>query len=92
MIEILGVAILALMFTRTFEPIQKAKGWLLDRFVFLPFIHDHLSTVLYCAKCFSFWVYLLIISPQFDIINAALCSFCAYLLNHLVDRIESYYD
>tara|TARA_R110000803_G_scaffold33722_4_gene73781 strand:+ start:3310 stop:3582 length:273 start_codon:yes stop_codon:yes gene_type:complete len=88
--EIVGISILSLMFTRTFEPLKKAKGWLLDRFVFLPFIHDHLSTVLYCAKCFSFWAYLII--SQGDIINAALCSFIAYLLNHLIDRVESWYE
>jgi len=87
--EIIGIAILSLMFTRTFKPVEKAKSWIVERFRFLPFVYDALNTLLFCPKCFGFWIYLVVYQ---DLIGAALCSFIAYLINHLVDRIESYYD
>jgi hypothetical protein len=89
MINIIGIAILSLMFARTFEPIQKAKSWIVERFRFLPFVYDALNTLLFCPKCFGFWFYLIVFQ---DLIGAALCSFIAYLLNHTVDRIEEYYE
>jgi len=79
MIEILGIAVLVNMLTHWFAPIQKAKGWVVDR---LPL---WVAKLLVCSKCAGFWVGLIYFQ---DPILAALTSLTAYLIDNLIYKIE----
>jgi len=79
MTEYLGLAILGFMIAEWFQPIQ----WLKDKFKVFnwPFIGTHL----YCVKCCSFWLALLV---TLDLYSAAIVSILAYTISYLVDQIE----
>jgi len=81
MSEILGMAVLVNMLTHWFTPIQKAKGWVVDR---LPL---WVAKLLVCSKCAGFWVGLIYFQ---DPILAALTSLTAYLIDNLIYKIETW--
>lgn len=61
MIEVLGLACIALLFVKYFSPIQPIREWIVDRIVDLMikmnwwWLH-YLVQVLTCPFCFSFWL------------------------------------
>jgi len=87
-LNIVGVAILCNFFTHFFEPIQGAKNRLLNFLSFLP-LFIYVEKTLNCSKCLSFWTGLIVFQ---NIIIAALCSLIGYLVNHLIDRVEVWYE
>lgn len=87
--NIIGLAILGNFVAHWFEPIQGAKVKLIDLFKFNATIHNSLDLALNCGKCMSFWLGLLLFQ---NIFIAALCSLVGFLISHLIDRIESWYE
>ena len=49
MIEILGLAIISILITEWFEPIQKVKDY------FRCYSWPVIGKILYCGKCFGLW-------------------------------------
>ena len=89
MIELIGYAVLGLMFTKTFEPIQRPKDRIIKLLLPLSFLHRVVDKIFNCPKCATFW--LLIIVEQ-DLLMAALASFIAYFLNYITDVIDNWYE
>lgn len=85
-INILGVAVLAVMLAHWYTPIQRVKRWIISKVFRDGYIID---TVFNCSKCSGF---LLGIVFFLDLPTAALTSILAYFMNHLIDRVESYYE
>lgn len=88
-INIVGVACLGLFIAHFYHPIQKAKEYFIRLFTFLPFLHRSMDIALNCSKCTSFLLGLLFF---WDLPAAALASVIGYILNHIVDRIEHWYE
>ena len=85
---ILGVAVGSIFITSFYHPIQDIKNRLLDK---LPgnYIGQASRQVFSCSKCLSFILSLIIF---WDIIAAVLTSLLAYFINHLIDRVEAWYE
>ena len=86
--HIMGIAVGSIFITSFYTPIQGIKNRLLDK---LP---DNLfgrscQTILSCAKCFGLVFSLFMF---WDVIAAVLTSLLAYFINHLIDRVESWYE
>jgi len=83
-----GVAVLSIFISGFYTPLQPFKDRLLDK---LPdnYFGDSFRTAFNCAKCTSF-VFSLILF--WDILAAALISLTAYFINHLIDRVEAWYE
>ena len=83
-----GVAVLSIFITGFYTPLQPFKDRLLDK---LPdnYFGQSCRTVFNCSKCFSFLFSLLLF---WDVLAAALISLTAYFLNHLIDRVEAWYE
>lgn len=79
MIEIVGIAVLVNMFTHWFTPIQKAKGWVVDR---LPL---WIGKLLVCSKCAGFWIGLIYFQ---SLPLAAITSLVSYLIDNMIYNIE----
>ncbi len=90
MIELIGYAVLGLMFTKTFEPIQRPKDRIIKLLLPLSFLHRVVDKVFNCPQCFTFWCFLIIVDQ--NLAKAALASFIAYILNYIHDSIENWYD
>ena len=88
-INIVGVACLGLFIAHFYKPIQSAKEWFISLFTPIPFIHRGLDTALNCSKCSSFFLAMVVF---WDLPAAAFASVIGYVLNHLVDRIEHWYE
>ena len=83
------MAVLANFIAHFYTPIQPLKNKFVAMFKRIPFIHTPLKTILECPKCSGFVI------PFFFFLSlptAALTSFIAYLINHLIDRVEAYYE
>jgi hypothetical protein len=88
-INIVGVACLGLFIAHFYQPIQKVKEWFINLLSFLPFLHRSLDIALNCSKCSSFILALVLF---WDLPAAAFASVIGYVLNHIVDRIEHWYE
>lgn len=88
-LNILGVAVLANFVAHWYTPIQPLKNRLINLFRRIPFLHNIFREVLGCSKCSGF---ILSIFLFFHLPVAALTSLLAYLINNLIDRVESYYE
>jgi len=86
--HMLGVAVGSIFITSFYHPIQGIKNRLLDR---LPdnSIGRSISTIFTCPKCLSFIVSLLVF---WSLLAALLTSMLAYFINHLIDRVEAWYE
>ena len=87
--NIVGLAVLGNLIAHWFEPIQGVKVKLIDLFRFNATIHNSLDLALNCGKCLSLWLGIAIFQ---DIFIAALCSLVGFVINHLIDRIEAWYE
>lgn len=81
LINILSVAIIGNMIAHWFDPLQSVK----IRLGNIPI----LSQILNCSKCSAFW---LGIGLFYSIIPAALSAFLAFVINFVIDKIESWYE
>ena len=86
--HIMGIAVGSIFITSFYTPIQGIKNRLLDK---LPdtSIGQSCQTILSCPKCLGFIFSLIIF---WDIIAALLTSLLAYFINHLIDRVEAWYE
>lgn len=87
--NILGLAVLANLVTHWFQPIQSAKWRVIRFFKFSATTQYLIRKGLTCSKCLSLWSALILFQ---DVFVAALCSLVGYLINHLIDRIEAWYE
>lgn len=86
--HMLGVAVGSIFITSFYRPIQGIKNRLLDK---LPdnTVGQSIHIFFTCPKCLSFILSLLVF---WSLLAAFLTSMLAYFINHLVDRIESWYE
>ena len=82
MINLLGLAILGFFISDWFQPIQ----WLKDEFKVYEW--PLIGTVLYCVKCTTFWLTLIVLQ---NIYLAAIGAIVAYIIKFIVDTIEKQY-
>lgn len=87
-VNIVGTAILANFISHWFSPLQGVKRAFFRLLSNLPFI-NYLEEALNCSKCTGFWFSLIIFQNLFI---AAIVSLLGYLINHLIDRIEVWYE
>ena len=88
LINVIGVAILGNFIAHWFSPIQGIKRRFFEILSFVPKI-NYLEEALNCSKCASFWFSLIIFQ---DLFVAAIASLVGYLINHLIDRVEVWYE
>ena len=82
MIELVGFAILVVMFASWMEPVQVIKEWLgLHTFRF--------GWIWSCSKCLGFWSGLIYFQDPF---KAGIVSLLAYLITQVIERAESWYN
>ena len=86
--NMIGVVLGSIFFTHFYTPIQPIKNRLLDK---LPdtWLGNSCHTIFTCPKCLSFIISIIIF---WDLIAAFLCSIVAYFINHLIDRVEQWYE
>lgn len=86
--NILGIAVGSIFITSFYTPIQGIKNRLLDK---LPdnTLGRSCQTILSCPKCLGFIFSLFMF---WDVIAAVLTSMLAYFINHLIDRVEEWYQ
>ena len=84
----LSVSIGSIFFTGFYTPIQATKDALLER---LPdsYLQRQVLIVLNCSKCLSLIVSAILF---LDIRVALVCSLFTYFINHLIDRVEAWYQ
>ena len=82
MINLLGLAILGFFISDWFQPIQ----WVKNRFKVYNW--PIIGTVLYCVKCVTFWLTLIVLQ---NIYLAAIGAIVAYIIKFIVDTIEKQY-
>lgn len=83
-----GVAVLSIFVTSFYTPLQPYKDWLLNKLPDNSF-GSICRTVFNCPKCLSFIFSLFLF---WDVIAAALISLTAYFINHIIDRVEAWYE
>jgi len=84
MIELIGLAILSVLFTEWFEPIQEAKNYL------KAYSWPYIGKILYCGKCFGLWFGL---AMTFNIYESVIVSLLSYTISFLIDLMEKHrYD
>lgn len=83
--NIVGLAVIGVMIAFWYEPLQSTKRYLID---LLPF-SSLTGKVFNCSKCSSF---ILSFAIYWDITAAALCAFIAYVINFIIDYIQSWYE
>lgn len=82
--EILGLAIIAVLITSWYSPIQSTKNRILD------WINVRaVSTIFTCSKCMGLILGLII---THNIYSAAIISLVAYIIKHIIDQIEAWYE
>lgn len=84
MIEILGLAIISVLITEWFEPIQKVKDY------FRCYSWPVIGKILYCGKCFGLWFGF---AMTCNIYYSVIVSLLSYTISFLIDLMEKYrYD
>lgn len=86
--SLIGIGYFANMIAYDFTPIQPAKQKLVEFLTHLPFI-SIFGKLLECSKCLAFWLGLFI---YVDIFHAALAGLVGFLINHLIDRVNYWYE
>lgn len=86
--NMLSVAVGSIFITSFYTPIQNTKNRLLDK---MPdnYLQQQVLIVLNCSKCLSFIFSLIVF---WSIQAAVLTSILAYFINHLIDRVEEWYQ
>lgn len=79
MIEILGLAIISVLVTEWFSPIQEIKD------EYAVYSWPLIGKILYCPKCFGLWFGLIITQ---DIYSGVIVSLLAYTISYLVDKMD----
>jgi uncharacterized membrane-anchored protein YitT (DUF2179 family) len=87
--NILGVAVVGVMIAFWYTPIQRVKGRFVTLFRGSPFLHRNVDIILNCPKCCTFLLALLLFQ---HFLTAALTSFIAFVIGHIIDRIERWYE
>jgi len=86
--NMISVAIGAVFISSFYQPIQPLKNWLLDK---LPdnTVGRSFLYAFSCPRCLAFNFSLIVF---IDLQAALLTCIIAYLLNHLIDRVEEWYQ
>jgi hypothetical protein len=82
-IQILGLAIVAVLFADWFKPIQVIKDH------FKMYNIKYIGSMFYCSKCVGLWFGLAYFQALFP---AAIVSLLAYIIKFVIDKIESWYE
>lgn len=88
-VQILGTAVLGNMLAYWYEPIQQPKRWVIRSLSFFPWLSAQIDRALNCSKCTSFILGLVIFM---DVLTAALVAFIGYVVNWVIDSIQSWYE
>lgn len=83
------MAIIGNLVAHWFEPIQKPKRWLIGKLSFSTHIVTLADKLFNCSKCFTLWFSMIVFK---DVFAAVTASFLAYIFNHIIDRIEQWYQ
>ena len=86
--NILGIAVLGNMIAHWYLPIQAGKRKFVE-LIPIMIISSALDKILNCSKCTSFILGFLLFQ---DLLAAALASFLGFLINHIIDRVEEWYQ
>jgi ABC-type uncharacterized transport system permease subunit len=90
-INIVGLAIIANLFTHWFTPIQSIKNKIIGKINFQP-----ITTVLTCPKCFGLYLGIFHGCVAFTDVNpfifGAVVSFVSYGIKFIIDKIEHHYE
>ena len=82
-IQILGLALIGFFISDWFKPIQQLKDYF--KVYNIPYIGMHL----YCVKCVTFWLTLIV---THNIYYAVIASLVSYIVKYITDTIERTYD
>ena len=88
-IKILGLAVISNLFAHWFRPIQGPKNWILNRIFPNTLFGKLVQELGNCSKCVGLWFSFVVLQ---DILAASLVSFIAYIFNHIIDRVEEWYQ
>lgn len=81
---ILGLAIIAVLITSWYEPIQGIKNRILQKINV-----GWITKIFTCPKCMGLILGTIMTQNLFE---GAIISFLAYIINHTIDRIEEWYS
>jgi len=79
MIELLGLAIISVLVTEWFSPIEEIKE------EFAVYTWPIIGKILYCPKCFGLWFGLIV---THDIYSAVIISLLAFTISYLIDLMD----
>ena len=82
--EILGLAIIAVLITSWYEPIQGIKNRILQRINV-----GWITKIFTCPKCMGLILGTIVTQ---NIYTGVIISLTAYVVNHTIDRIENWYE
>lgn len=82
--EILGLAIIAVLITSWYEPIQGIKNRILQRINV-----GWITKIFTCPKCMGLILGTIVTQ---NIYTGVIISLTAYVINHTIDRIEEWYS
>ena len=89
LLEVLSIAVLSMMFANWYQPIQPLKMKFIDLFQKWEKFYMNLMIALTCPKCVGFMLGLVYF---LDLRIAALVALFSYLINHIKDRVEDWYE
>jgi len=81
--EILGLAIIAVLITSWYEPIQGIKNRILQKINV-----EWITKIFTCPKCMGLILGTIVTQ---NIYTGVIISLTAYIINHTIDRIEEWY-
>jgi len=82
--EILGLAIIAVLITSWYEPIQGIKNRILQKINV-----EWITKIFTCPKCMGLILGTIVTQ---NIYTGVIISLTAYIINHTIDRIEEWYS
>jgi hypothetical protein len=82
--EILGLAIIAVLITSWYEPIQGIKNRILQKINV-----GWITKIFTCSKCMGLILGTIVTQ---NIYSGAIISLTGYVINHTIDRIEEWYS
>lgn len=82
--EILGLAVIAVLITSWYEPIQGIKNRILQKINV-----EWITKIFTCPKCMGLILGTIVTQNLYE---GAIISFTAYIMNHIIDKIETWYS
>jgi len=82
--EILGLAVIAVLITSWYEPVQGIKNRILQKLNV-----GWITKIFTCPKCMGLILGTIVTQ---NLYYGVIISFVAYIINHTIDRIEEWYS